>query len=166
LIHLAELDGIDDDALEEAGADLLLGFPREQARLRRQLSLFRGHGPSRVEALFGEYLEDGRRPPHPGLEKSLLAAVEHLGPVVHYRVPTPVGPLEVDLAWPDCKLAVEADSARWHSSPAHLRTDRQRDQALAMVGWTVLRFTWTQVRDQVGYVVDCITRVRAQRASG
>ena len=165
VVDLAALDSeVDDAHLEEAGADLLLAFPQEQRRLRRLKPTARGFG--RLDRLFGEFVVSGRRPPHPGLERLLLGVVRSSSlpdPVVHHRVVTPDGTLEVDLAWPDARLAVEADSARWHSSPAHLRTDHRRDQALTMVGWASVRFPWEQVRDDPEEVVRRISAVRDYR---
>lgn len=169
LLHIAELDSVDDARLEEIGADLLLGWPNERRRLRESLVRLarRGRrGPARVDALFGEYLTDDRRPPHPGLERNLLSVLRAStlpDPVVHMKLETPLGVLEVDFAWPDAKLVVEADSARWHSSPTHLRTDRARDQAIATVGWLTLRVTWDQVMHDPSATVERIATVRAAR---
>jgi len=173
LIDVANLPGIGDSTLEEVAADLLLGWPGERPRLLRALERMRAHpqgaGADRLRAILGDYLLDGRRPPHPGLERRLLALVRESDllppPAVHLHIRTPVGVIEVDLAWPDVQLALEADSARWHSSPANLRTDRQRDQALAMVGWQTLRTTWEQVRDTPDEVVARVAVVRERRAT-
>lgn len=159
LIDLANTD-IAQDILEEVGADLLLAFPQEQRRLR-------GSASPRIRGLFGEFIDSGRRPPHPGLERRLLKVIRGdprlPEPVIHLQLETPDGSIEVDLAWPDVRLAAEADSARWHSSPRHLRQDRARDQALGMIGWAVARFTWEQVRDTPGVVVDRLLAIRAAR---
>lgn len=48
----------------------------------------------------------------------------------------------VDLAWPDLRLAVEADGAEVHAGPAALRRDLRRQNLLVAAGWTPLRFTW------------------------
>jgi very-short-patch-repair endonuclease len=48
----------------------------------------------------------------------------------------------VDMAWPDRRLALEADGVAWHGDPAALHTDRARQNALAVLGWTTLRTTW------------------------
>jgi very-short-patch-repair endonuclease len=49
----------------------------------------------------------------------------------------------VDLAWPERRLAVEADGAETHVGSAALRYDLQRQNALIAAGWTPLRFTWS-----------------------
>ena len=50
--------------------------------------------------------------------------------------------LRVDFCFAAARLVVEVDGARWHPDPAR---DRRRDNALAALGWRVLRFTWTEV---------------------
>lgn len=51
----------------------------------------------------------------------------------------------VDLAWPARRLLVEADGATAHASPAALREDLRRQNALVAAGWTPLRFTWSDL---------------------
>jgi len=43
------------------------------------------------------------------------------------------------------RLVAEADSYAWHRSPSALDDDRERDVALTLAGYRVLRFTWRQV---------------------
>lgn len=50
--------------------------------------------------------------------------------------------LRVDFCFPTAGLVVEADGARWHPDPAR---DQARDNALAVLGWRVLRLSWAQV---------------------
>ncbi len=51
----------------------------------------------------------------------------------------------VDFFWPATKLIVEADSYTYHSMPGAFERDRERDQQLTLAGYTVVRFTYTQV---------------------
>lgn len=53
-----------------------------------------------------------------------------------------------DFMWRDARLIVEADSRRVHGTIAAFEKDRLRDQRLAAAGWTVIRCTWAQVRDE------------------
>lgn len=48
----------------------------------------------------------------------------------------------VDFAWPEAKVGVEADSFKWHSSPAAFRRDRERSNELTQRGWRLHRVTW------------------------
>lgn len=68
--------------------------------------------------------------------------------------------LRVDLAFPELGLVVEADGAKWHPDPAR---DQQRDNALAALGWRVLRYTWSDVVHDHARVV---AEVRAALACG
>lgn len=67
---------------------------------------------------------------------------------------------EVDLAYPDLKIAIELDGG------IHLQRDvRERDlprqNDLILLGWTVLRFTWDRLRHTPDGV---ISEIRAARS--
>lgn len=67
------------------------------------------------------------------------------------RIDLPAGRVFLDRAWPEVKVAVELDGARYHTSPEDRRRDLARDTALAALGWVVLRFTYAEVlRDPEG----------------
>jgi very-short-patch-repair endonuclease len=52
-----------------------------------------------------------------------------------------------------CGLGVaEADSFTWHGSRGALRRDCRRYNALAVRGWTVLRFPWEDVMHAPAHV--------------
>ena len=51
----------------------------------------------------------------------------------------------VDFAYPELRLAIEVDGFAAHSTVDAFRRDRARQNALVEAGWTVLRFTWTEV---------------------
>jgi very-short-patch-repair endonuclease len=71
--------------------------------------------------------------------------------VGQYRIELPTGRVSLDRAWPEVKVAVELDGARYHTSADDRRRDLARDTALAAVGWVVLRFTYAEVlRDPEG----------------
>jgi very-short-patch-repair endonuclease len=63
---------------------------------------------------------------------------------------------ERDFCWPSARLVVEADSYAWHRSPSALDADRERDVALVLAGYRVLRFTWDQVTRRPDYVARAI----------
>jgi hypothetical protein len=66
---------------------------------------------------------------------------------------------EVDAHWPAAKLVVELDGYAFHRSPSAFEADRARDVALALAGWTVVRFTWRRVRDAPAHVAAAIHRL-------
>lgn len=47
------------------------------------------------------------------------------------------------------RIDVETDGDTWHANPERAAVDNRRDNALKMVGWTVLRFNTTQVCEQI-----------------
>jgi very-short-patch-repair endonuclease len=63
-----------------------------------------------------------------------------------------------DLAFPGCRLAVEVDGWAWHIDPDRFQRDRARQNALVLAGWTVLRFTWSDVTERPDRVVAQIRR--------
>lgn len=68
--------------------------------------------------------------------------------------------LRVDFCFPEARLVVEVDGARWHR-------DRQRDQAidnrLAEAGWRVLRYGWSDIVHEHQAVVARIQRAASWR---
>lgn len=51
----------------------------------------------------------------------------------------------VDACYPERKLVIEVDGFAHHSSPDAFQRDRERQNRLVALGWTVLRFTWHDV---------------------
>lgn len=85
---------------------------------------------------------------------------------LHHRVSVGSGgSFEVDVAFPDQRVAVELDGWRYHRSERSFRSDRARDVELAAVGWVVLRFTHADVDRRPKWVVDQIRRTCAARAA-
>jgi very-short-patch-repair endonuclease len=62
----------------------------------------------------------------------------------------------IDAAIPELKLAVEVDGFEFHSTPDAFQRDRSRQNALVALGWTVLRFTWSDVVHRPDYVATAI----------
>jgi very-short-patch-repair endonuclease len=88
--------------------------------------------------------------------------------VGQFRIVLPTGGIRLDRAWPEVKLAVELDGARYHSSPEDRRRDLGRDAALAALGWVVLRFTYADVLrdpDAVRARVLAVYRTRLRQLS-
>ena len=59
----------------------------------------------------------------------------------------PFGTWTVDLAFPAFRLAVEIDGWAWHVDRDRFANDRRKGNALVAAGWTVLRFTWSDLVD-------------------
>ncbi|TFV79503.1 DUF559 domain-containing protein [Blastococcus sp. CT_GayMR19] len=62
-----------------------------------------------------------------------------------HRVLLPDGPVFLDAAWPEVKLAIELDGAAFHGSQEARERDLRRDAALAAMGWLVIRFSYRRV---------------------
>jgi very-short-patch-repair endonuclease len=69
----------------------------------------------------------------------------------------------VDLANPDLRLVLEADSFAYHASRDALRRDCRRYTNLALRGWTLLRFSWEDVILDEGWVGEVLAAVRSGR---
>ncbi len=59
-----------------------------------------------------------------------------------------VGIYTVDARWRTERVIVEVDGGDGHASYARMQRDRERDLALRRAGYTVLRYTWRQVRGE------------------
>ena len=66
--------------------------------------------------------------------------------------------VRLDLAFEDLKLAIEVDGFAYHSGNDRFQRDRTKQNALVTLGWTVLRFTWSDLTERPEYVVATIRR--------
>lgn len=128
-------------------------------RIERRLRLMGRRGRHGVASLL-DLLED--RAENPATD-SLLEI--HLLRLIHrYELPTPIrqyrisGVGRIDLAYPDARVAIEADGYGSHSQPDQFQRDRERDNSLSNMGWRVLRFTWRDVLHRSEYVTETIRR--------
>ena len=71
------------------------------------------------------------------------------------------GVARVDLAYPGRRIAVALDGFSWHSSRTAFVSDRNRQNRLVLLGWTVLRFTWADVVDNPESVVALLSQALA-----
>ena len=53
--------------------------------------------------------------------------------------------IRVDFAYVDLRIVIEVDGFSSRSTPTRMAKDLERQNALVLLGWTVLRFTWRQV---------------------
>jgi very-short-patch-repair endonuclease len=54
---------------------------------------------------------------------------------------------EADCVWRASRVVVELDSRRFHGTRQAFERDRAKDRAFVVAGWTVLRVTWRQLRE-------------------
>jgi very-short-patch-repair endonuclease len=71
----------------------------------------------------------------------------------------------IDFAFPMLQVAIEVDGYASHSRYATFEDDRVRGNELELAGWTVLRFTWSQVVNRPDYVVRVLRAVLASSTS-
>jgi very-short-patch-repair endonuclease len=80
------------------------------------------------------------------------------------RLPKPrtnvrVAGWEVDVLWPRERLIVEVDGYAYHGNRAAFERDRRKDAALTAAGYTVIRITWRQLKDEPLAVVALLARL-------
>jgi hypothetical protein len=75
---------------------------------------------------------------------------------------------EIDLTWPEHRVAVELDHEEWHAKTrAQRERDNARDARLQIAGWKVLRVSDHRLRnDPEGILDDVRDLLRAQRWEG
>jgi len=85
-------------------------------------------------------------------------------PLLQYRVDLPDGPVQLDAAWPELRIAVEFDGAAFHGRLVDRERDLRRDAALAALGWVVLRFGYRDVTERPHVCRARLIAVHQQRA--
>lgn len=101
-------------------------------------------------------------------ESHLFAALRQQGvplPRSQYRVLVEGSERFLDFAYPEEKLALEADSYIWHASWEAWERDRQRNNLLTAVGWSFLLIPWHLLRDHPEEVVRQVLSALASRAA-
>jgi hypothetical protein len=90
--------------------------------------------------------------------------------VIDFRLPEPSRqvpvaipgerePRKLDFAHPEILLDIECDSNSYHGDNAAFELDRERDNKLRAMGWTVLRFTWAKLRYEPAEVAAIVRAV-------
>jgi hypothetical protein len=145
-------------ALEEA---FRRGYTNEGA-LRRRLAIAGGHGArgaGRLRAVLD--LRPAGRPARSGFEVMMLDVLRQFGlpmPVRNYVVKVDGVPVaELDLAYVDRMIDLEANGAKWHSTRRQRKRDAERRAILETLGWDVQDFDY----DEVVYTPE-ITATRVQ----
>ena len=152
----SRIEGVVDSALVQG----LTRADRALATLHRLGP--RGRRNARTLAEVLERRLEGARPRESRFERRLDALLRRAG------LPEPVTQFDVrvhgrtvarpDLAYPDRRIAIEADSYRWHGGRSAWERDLARRTKLAAEGWLVLHFSW---RDVVERPSDVVQMVRA-----
>lgn len=165
LIDLASV--VPQEAVEEAMDDALRRGMVSIPLLRRRLNEI--GRPGRPGVAMTRRLLDSRDPaesaPESVFERRLLRALLRAG------LPTPVLQHEirdggrlvavVDFAYPDARLAIEADGYRWHSGRIRWDHDRARRNQLTLLGWRIIHITWTDLTRRPWTMIDAVARALA-----
>jgi very-short-patch-repair endonuclease len=78
-----------------------------------------------------------------------------------YRYGIPIS--RVDGAYPELRIALEADGYEWHSAMPEWFRDRRKQNLLIAMGWVILRFTWEDARRPATFL-DCLRETLDNRA--
>ena len=107
-------------------------------RARRLLQAASTGARSEAERLFGKLLDGAG-----------ITGWEANFPVAGYRV---------DYAFVGPKVAIEIDGMAFHTSADDFQVDRKRQNAIALAGWQVLRFTWLDLTEYPERVIATVRR--------
>ncbi len=77
------------------------------------------------------------------IEAQLVKELLNFGlhPVTGYKI----GPYRADIAFPEKLLVIECDGKDYHTSEEQKEHDRVRDEYMTNIGWTVVRFTGSEI---------------------
>ena len=166
LVEVGAVVGLEEvsEMLERGLVRRLVSVPGIEGELRRSAGFSRAGCGTLREVLARRAL--GAKPPDSVLEHRTAAVFRR------YGVPKPVYQhvvradgrfiARVDFAYPEWRLAVEVDGHDSHATPAQLQQDLTRQNLLVAAGWTVLRFTWSDVIDRPELVASSIRRQLAR----
>lgn len=96
----------------------------------------------------------------------LLHAILRRAGIGGWRANVRIGRYEGDVVFEDCKVVIEVDGLAHHIAPDRFQADRRKQNALVTAGWTVLRFTWSDLVGRSEYVADTVDRAVYAARSG
>jgi Protein of unknown function (DUF559) len=135
------------------------------SELSERLTLFAGRpGVTRVIRLTKVAARGSRYPAERDCARLFLAAgLQGWAPNMPVR--DPQGVVWVgDFVFQKQRLVVEVDGLAFHVTPQSFQHDRRRQNRLIQAGWTVLRFTWRDLKERPNYVVGTVRRVLQDRS--
>ncbi len=146
-----------EEALDDALRRGLVSIPRLRWRLDELGGGRRGVGTMRELIL---ERDPSARLPGSGFERRVLRMLRRSGlpePALQHEVRNS-GRLVavVDFAYPELRLAIEADGYRWHSGRVRWQHDRRRSNELTLLGWRIIHITWDDLTGGREAVIDSI----------
>jgi very-short-patch-repair endonuclease len=88
----------------------------------------------------------------------LFIRLLHQADISGWKANYPVAGYKVDVGFPGPKVACEIDGLAFHSDSDDFHHDRRRQNAIALAGWQVLRFTWLDLTEYPDRVIATIRR--------
>lgn len=101
--------------------------------------------------------------PPDGMLEPRFARLTKLAGIPMPEFQHPVGRYRIDFAYPHLLLAIEVDGYGPHAGRRAFQSDRDRQNHLVTHGWTVLRFTWSDVVTRPEYVARLVVDAIGQR---
>ena len=153
--------------LERALDDALVRGLVSCEQLQRRLDAGSHHGRNGVSALAALLRARAgvARRTQSEFERRLFALLRRTG------LPLPTPQFEVvlpgdrraflDYAWPDLRLALEADSYRHHAGRLAWSRDHTRNRLVVSLGWRIVPVTWTDLVDAPDELIATLRRARA-----
>ena len=111
------------------------------------------HGSPRARRLL-QAAEDGTRSEAERLLSRLLRAAGITGWQANRRI----GGYEVDVVFRAAKVAIEVDGFAFHTDSDTFQRDRTKQNAIALAGYQLLRFTWLDLTEYPERVISEINR--------
>lgn len=137
-----------------------LGLLHLQALVALRRRSFGQAGTRRLDILLADLRETA--PPHSELERRFAELCDREGLPAPSRNVTAAG-FEVDALWPAARLVVELDGFSFHRTRAAFERDRERDAALTLAGFRVLRITFRRLQREPRAVAETLRSLLADR---
>lgn len=104
-------------------------------------------------------IDGGAESPPESRTRLLLIGAGLPKPTTQFVIRTADGTFvaRVDMAWPDCRVAVEYDGAQHWTDPAQRAKDIDRLAALHSLGWHVIRVSSTHLTHHPHRIIDQVT---------
>lgn len=90
-------------------------------------------------------------------ERLLIKLLREAG-ITGWKADYPVGGYKVDVGFAGPKIALETDGFAFHTDAEAFQIDRKRQNAISLLGWQVLRFTWLDLTAHPERVIATIRR--------
>ncbi len=99
-----------------------------------------GHGPTAPQQLLAQHLN---------WPVEVIVHTQSVCHLINFRPPTHY---KVDIANQDLMIAIEVDG-RSHTWPERIKQDQRKEHVLSLLGWKVLRFSNTEVLENIEQVM-------------